>query len=93
MRISERKIQALADKLVRWLETQPGVTLLGERDAVRDAIVQTFEAERDLERQLDEDVDRILQQNESRMKFEGIDPWVMRKKNRAQLARERRMIL
>lgn len=93
MRLSERKIQALADKLVRWLETQPDLELLGEREVIRDAIVATFEAERDVERQLDEDVDRILQQNESRMKFEGVDPWVMRKKIRQQLARERRIIL
>jgi len=93
MRLSERKIQALADKLVRWLETQPDIELLGEREAIRDAFVATFEAERDLERKLDDDVDRILQENESRMKFEGVDPWVMRKKIRQQLARERRIIL
>lgn len=93
MRLSERKMQALADKLVRWLESQPDVQLLADRDAVRDAIVATFEAERDLERKLDEDVDKILQQNESRMRFEGVDPWVMRKKVRQQLARERRLIL
>ena len=93
MKLSDRKIAALADKMTRWLESRPDVTLPAGRDAVLDALVGEFQAEKALERQLDDDVDRILQQNESRMRLEGVDPWVMRKKVRAQLARERRMVL
>jgi len=93
MRLSDRKIDALADKLVRWLESQPDVELLADRDTLLAAIVAEFQSEKDLERQLDEDVDRILQQNEQRMRLEGVDPWLMRKKIRQQLARERRLVL
>lgn len=93
MRLSDRKIDALADKLVRWLESQPDVELLADRHTLLSAIVAEFQSEKDLERQLDEDVDRILQQNEQRMRLEGVDPWLMRKKIRQQLARERRLVL
>jgi hypothetical protein len=93
MRLSDRKIDSLADKLVRWLESQPDVEFLAERDGVLAAIVAEFQHEKDLERQLDDDVDRILQQNEQRMRLEGVDPWLMRKKIRQQLARERHLVL
>jgi hypothetical protein len=93
MRLSDRKIDTLADKIVRWLEGQPDVEILGDRDAVCHAIFEEFQEEKDLERQLDEDVDRILQENEQRMRLEGVDPWVMRKKVRQQLARERGLVL
>jgi hypothetical protein len=93
MRLSDRKIDSLAEKLSRWLEGQSEVTLLTDREAVRAAIVDEFQQEKQIERQLDEDVDRILQENEQRMRLEGVDPWVMRKKVRAQLARERGLVL
>lgn len=93
MRLSDRKIESLAEKLVRWLESQPDVEFLQPRDDVRAAIIAEFQDEKALERQLDDDVDRILQQNEPRMRLEGVDPWVMRKKIRAQLARERKLVL
>jgi hypothetical protein len=93
MRLSDRKIDSLAEKLVRWLETQSDVQLLEGRDLVRDAIIAEFQDERELERKLDEDVDRILEQNAPRMRTEGVDPWVMRKKVRQQLARERGLVL
>lgn len=93
MRYSDRKIESLTEKLVRWLESQPDVKLLAPRDAVQDALIAEFQDERELERKLDEDVDRILEQNEARMRSEGVDPWLMRKKVRSQLARERGMVL
>jgi len=93
MRLSDRKIESLAEKLVRWLESQPDVSLMAPRDAVLQAIIGEFQDEKEIERLLDEEVDRILQQNEARMRLEGIDSWVMRRKVRAQLARERGLVL
>ncbi len=93
MRFSDRKIESLAGKLVQWLAQQPDVELLAAHDAVRDAIIAEFQGEREIERKLDEDVDKILEQNESRMRSEGVDSWIMRKKVRQQLARERGLVL
>ena len=93
MRLSDRKIESLAEKIVRWLEAQSDVELLASRDAVLGALVEEFQEEKALERQLDEEVERILQQNESRIRQEGVDSWVMRKKIRQQLARERGIVL
>jgi len=93
MRLSDRKIESLAEKLLRWLESQPDVQLLESRDTVRDALVAEMQDEREIERKLDDDVDRILAENDSRMRVEGVDPWLMRKKIRQQLARERGIIL
>ena len=93
MRLSDRKIDSLADKLVRWMEKQPEVEFLGARSDVLAAVVDEFQKEKSIERQLDEDVDRILLQNEARMRQEGVDSWVMRKKVRQQLARDRGIVL
>jgi len=93
MRLSDRKIDALADKIVRWLEQNKDIECLGSSDAIRAAIIDEFRQEKELERQLDEAVDRVMAQNETRMRLEGIDVWVMRKKIRQQLARERGIVL
>jgi len=93
MRLSDRKIESLVEKMLRWLEAQPDVQLLEPRDVVRDALIAELQDERDIERRLDDDVDRILAANESRMRSENIDPWLMRKKVRAQLARERGIVI
>jgi hypothetical protein len=93
MRLSDRKIESLVAKMLGWLESQPDVQLLAGRDAVRAALVAELWDERDIERRLDDDVDRILAQNESRMRADNIDPWLMRKKVRAQLARERGIVI
>ncbi len=93
MRLSDRKIEALADKILRWLEQNQDIQFLGSTGAIRAAIVEEFQREKEKERQLDEEVDRFMHQNESRIRLEGIDIWVMRKKIRQQLARERGVVL
>jgi hypothetical protein len=93
VKLSDRKIAALADKITRWMEGQPDVEFLVERTAILDAIIAEFQAEKERERKLDEEVERILEQNTQRMRAEGVDPWLMRKKVRQQLARERGMVL
>jgi hypothetical protein len=93
MRLSDRKIDSLVDKMLQWLESQPDVVWLEPRDAVRAALIAEFEDERDIDRRLDDDVDRILAANEARMRADNIDPWLMRKKVRSQLARERGIVL
>jgi hypothetical protein len=93
MRVSDRKIESLAGKIVQWMEKNPDIEFLGHVGAIGAAIIDEFMQEKEIERQLDDDVDRILQQNEARMRIEGVDEWVMRKKVRHQLARERGIIL
>lgn len=93
MKLSDRKIESLADKILAWMEKSADVEFLGSAATVRAAIIEEFQDEKTVERQLDLDVDRILQENETRMRLEGIDSWVMRKKIRQQLARERGIVL
>lgn len=93
MRLSDRKIDSLADKIASWMEANADVEVLCESEALRSAIAGEFFEEKELERQLEEEVDRILEQNESLMRSQGIDSWVMRKKVRQQLARERGIVL
>lgn len=93
MKLSDRKIDALATKLVAWMEKNPEVDLLEPVSEIHRAIVDEFQKEKDLERELDDEVDRILEENASRMQVEGLDHWMLRKKIRQQLARQRRMIL
>jgi hypothetical protein len=93
MKLSDRKIESLADKIVAWIEKSPDVEMLVGAATIRAAIIEEFQDEKTAERQLELDVDRILEQNETRMRLEGIDSWVMRKKIRQQLARERGIVL
>jgi len=93
MRLSDRKIESLSTKILHWMEQNPDIEFLADPDTVRAAIVDEFLQEKERERQLDEEVDRILQQNEGRMRMEGVDSWVMRKKIRQELARQRGIVL
>jgi len=93
MRLSDRKIESLADKIASWMEGNADIEILVAGEEVRTAIVGEFMEEKQLERQLEEDVDQILEQNEPQMRSQGVDPWVMRKKVRQQLARERGIVL
>lgn len=93
VRLSDRKIESLATKIVRWMEQNSDIEFLAPIADVRSAIVEEFMHEKERERQLDDEVDRILQQNESRMRVEGVDSWVMRKKIRQELARQRGIVL
>jgi hypothetical protein len=93
MKLSDRKIEALAAKILAWMDQSPDVELLESSETILDAIIAEFQDEKDQERKLDEEVDRILAENEARMRTEGLDTWVLRKKIRQQLARERRMVL
>ncbi len=93
MRLSDRKIESLAGKVAAWMERHADIEILVDGGQLRDAIVGEFMEEKDLERQLEEDVDKILEQNEPLMRTQGVDPWVMRKKVRQQLARERGIVL
>ena len=93
MKLSDRKIEALATKLLGWMDKNPEVELLEPSDTILDAIIGVFQDEKDQERKLDEEVDKILEENESRMRVEGLDTWMLRKKIRQQLARKHRLIL
>jgi len=93
MKLSDRKIESLAEKITTWMDGNPDIELLASPDAIRHAIAGEFLDEKQLERQLEEDVDKILEQNEPTMRAQGVDPWVMRKKVRQQLARERGIVL
>jgi len=93
MKLSDRKIEALAAKILAWMDQNRDVELLEPSETILDAIIAEFQDEKDQERKLDEEVDRILAENEARMRTEGLDTWVLRKKIRQQLARERRLIL
>jgi hypothetical protein len=93
MRLSDRKIESLADKIASWMEANADIEILASTGAIRAAIAGEFLEEKQLERQLDEDVDKILEQNEPLMRSQSVDPWVMRKKVRQQLARDRGIVL
>ena len=75
------------------MEGHGDIEVLASADEIRQAIAGEFMDEKELERQLEEQVDKILEQNEPRMRTQGVDPWVMRKKVRKQLARERGIVL
>ena len=93
MKLSDRKIESLAEKIASWMEGNASIEVLAAPDKLRQAIAGEFLDEKQVERQLEEDVDRILEQNEPAMRSQGVDPWVMRKKVRQQLARERGIVL
>ncbi len=93
MRLSDRKIESLAEKIASWMEANADVEILGSPEDVRAAIAGEFMEEKELERQLEDDVDKILEENEPLMRTQGVDRQVMRKKVRQQLARERGIVL
>lgn len=93
MRLSERKIKYLANKLVTWLEGRGDVELLDRREVVELATARAMTHELKLEDELDDEVERVLKGYQTQIRGQNMDLSLLRQKVKAQLAKEKGIVL
>lgn len=93
MRLSERKIKYLAGKITAWLEERRDVELLDRPPVVELAIARAISQELRLEDDLDDEVERVLKSYQNQIRGQNMDLSLLRLKIKAQLAKEKGIVL
>jgi hypothetical protein len=89
VRLSERKIRYLSEKITNWLERRGDVELLDRPDVVSLAIARAMTQELRLEDELDDEVEKVLKTYQTQIRGQNMDMTLLRQKVKAQLAREK----
>jgi hypothetical protein len=89
MRFSQAKIQALAEKIVAMLEEDREARLLESEDQLRLAAASAIVADLQEEDEIDEEVDRVMEQYQRQIDNEAMDVSLLRRKIKQQIAKKR----
>jgi hypothetical protein len=93
VRLSERKIRYLSDRIVAWMERRGDVEFLDRHDVVALAVGGAITQELKLEDDLDDEVERVLKDYQNQIRGQNMDMILLRQKIKAQLAREKGIVL
>lgn len=93
MRLSERKIRYLSEKITAWLESRGDVELFDRSDVVGLAVARAITHELKLEDDLDDEVEKVLKTYQTQIRGQNMDLTLLRLKIKAQLAREKGIVL
>lgn len=89
MRLSERKIRYLSDKITSWLDRRGDAELLDRPEVVSLAVARAMTQELKLEDELDDEVEKVLKTYQTQIRGQNMDMTLLRQKVKAQLAREK----
>lgn len=89
MRFSQAKIQALADKIVAMLEDDREARLLESADQLCLAAASAIAADLQEEDEIDDEVDRVMEQHQRQIDNEAMDVSLLRRKIKQQIAKKR----
>jgi hypothetical protein len=93
VRLSERKIKYLAGKITAWLQGRNDVELLDRASVVELAVARAISQELHLEDELDDEVERVLKTYQTQIRGQNMDLSLLRLKIKAQLAKEKGIVL
>jgi hypothetical protein len=93
VRLSERKIKYLAGKITDWLADRHDVELLDRAEVVQLAVARAISQELHLEDELDDEVERVLKSYQTQIRGQNMDLSLLRLKIKAQLAKEKGIVL
>ena len=93
MRLSERKIRYLSDRIVTWMERRGDVEFVGRPELVELAVARAVTEELKIEDDLDEEVERVLKDYQNQIRGQNMDMILLRQKIKLQLAREKGIAL
>jgi len=93
VRLSERKIRYLAARMTGWLAGRKDVELLDRSEVVELAISRAISQELHLEDELDDEVERVLKSYQTQIRGQNMDLSLLRLKIKAQLAKEKGIVL
>ncbi|TPW10778.1 MAG: hypothetical protein FD129_1828 [bacterium] len=93
MRLSERKIRYLSERIVTWMERRGDVTFIGRPELVELAVARAVTQELKIEDDLDDEVERVLADYQNQIRGQNMDMILLRQKIKSQLAREKGIVL
>jgi hypothetical protein len=89
MRLSQTKIEYLSEKLVHIMRDRDDVSFnIPEEELIR-AVGWEISEELKIEEEIDDEVDKLLEQHERQIMSGDLDQMMLRRKLKAKLARER----
>ena len=89
MRLSPNKIEYLSEKLVKLMREKEGIFITGEEDELARIIGWEFTEYLQIEDEIDEEVDKVLEQYERQIAAGDMDQAVLRRKLKSEIARKR----
>ncbi|MDZ4804341.1 MAG: DUF507 family protein [Candidatus Eisenbacteria bacterium] len=93
MRLSERKIRYLSERIVTWMERRGDVEFVGRPEIVELAVARAVTLELKIEDDLDDEVERVLAGYQNQIRGQNMDMMLLRQKIKSQLAREKGIVL
>lgn len=89
MRLSKRKIEYLAAKVLKTIQENRRVHVLTHPDLVLRTVADAIAANLQAEEEIDEEVDRLIAQHRGQIAASDVDLSVLRQKMKRELARKR----
>jgi len=93
MRLSSRKVQYLAEKIVEQLTEKFHAEWPQGNEAAHREIVAAIREDLEMEEEIDREAEKYIDENLRRIERENMDLYILRKKIREELARKRGMVL
>jgi len=89
MRLSPNKIEYLSEKLVKLMREREGIFITGDEDELARVIGWEITEELKIEDEIEDEVDKVLEQYERQISSGDMDQAVLRRKLKAELAKKR----
>jgi len=89
MRLSPHKIEYLSAKIVKLMREKDGIFINGDEEELARIIGWEMTEELAIEDEIDEEVDKLLEQYERQISTGDLDQAVIRRKLKGELARKR----
>ena len=89
MRLTPRKIEYLSEKIVRIMRERNDISFNVDEDELMRIIGWEITEELQIEDEIDEEVDKLLEQYERQIMAGDLDQMVLRRKLKGEIARKR----
>ncbi len=89
MRLSSNKIEYLSEKIVKLMRDREGIFVVGDEDELARIIGWEITEELAIEDELDEEVDKVLEQYERQISAGDMDQSILRRKLKIEMAKKR----
>lgn len=89
MRLSSNKIEYLSEKIVKLIREREGIFITGEETELARIIGWEITEELAIEDEIDEEVDKVLEQYERQIAAGDMDQSILRRKLKVELAKKR----
>jgi hypothetical protein len=93
LRLTTRKIEHLAEKVLKMCQDNPKVHAAANVDLLYRAVADAIYANMQIEDEIDEEVEQLLQQHRGEIQTLEMDMAALRQKFKREIARRRKFVL